>query len=316
MESCKKNFMTLASNKSTKPLRIVLIGCVASSEVALRTLLTINENTAKLVGVITRRSSTFNSDFVDISQSATEHGVPVLYVEDAVQDSDQTAWLNKLKPDLIFTIGWSRLLREEILRTPTKGAIGYHPAALPANRGRHPLVWALALGLTQTASSFFLMGAGADDGPIVSQQPVEISQADTAQTLYQKMLSVIPLQLVEIIDGYSRGNLLLQPQDEGLANYWRKRGEDDGRIDWRMSASSIFNLVRALSSPYPGAHFIFNGMKRKLWSCTVEQDVGFNIEPGKVLRAEGREFVVKAGKDAIRLVTHDLQNLPKIGEYL
>jgi len=35
------------------------------------------------------------------------------------------------------------------------GVVGFHPAALPANRGRHPLIWALFLGLKKTASTFF-----------------------------------------------------------------------------------------------------------------------------------------------------------------
>lgn len=297
-------------------MRIVLIGCVASSEVALRTLLKLDKQRAQLVGVITRRNSTFNSDFLDISQIARECNVPVLFAEDATTDLEQSAWLRELKPDLIFTVGWSRLLREEVLLIPPMGVIGFHPAALPSNRGRHPLVWALALGLTETASSFFLMGTGTDDGPIVSQKSVVITPTDTAQTLYAKVLAQIPLQLTEIINGYVSGNLHPQPQDESLANYWRKRGEDDGRIDWRMSASSIFNLVRALSTPYPGAHSFSNGSLFKVWHCIVERDARINIEPGKVLRVEGKEFVVKAGNDAIRIVNHNLVILPAIGDYL
>jgi methionyl-tRNA formyltransferase len=273
-------------------------------------------NIAQLVGIITRRNSTFNSDFIDISLIAHANNVPVLFAEDAATDQEQAAWLSGLRPDLVFTVGWSRLLREEVLRIPPMGVIGFHPAALPANRGRHPLVWALALGLTETASSFFLMGVGADDGPIVSQHSIVITPTDTAQTLYDKILVQIPLQLTEIIDGYVGGNLLPQPQDEGLANCWRKRCEDDGRIDWRMSASSIYNLVRALSAPYPGAHFFSNGESFKVWHCIVEPDSRINIEPGKVLRVEGQEFVVKAGNDAIRLVNHDLANLPAVGDYL
>lgn len=301
---------------TTKPIRIALIGCVASSGVALRALFSLGENRAQLVGVITRRSTAFNSDFVDIAKIARERDVPVLYAEDATTDLEQAAWLREIKPDLVFTIGWSRLLREDVLRVPPRGVIGFHPAALPANRGRHPLVWALVLGLPETASSFFLMGAGADDGPIVSQHTVFIAPTDTAQTLYEKILALIPMQITEIVDGFVSGTLLSRPQDERLANYWRKRGEDDGRIDWRMSAPSIYNLVRALSKPYPGAHFVMNDQAFKVWHCVVKPDAPINIEPGKVLQVEGREVVVKAGSHAVRLVEHDLTILPSVGDYL
>ena len=72
-------------------------------------------------------------------------------------------------------MGWSRIIGKELLAVPPKGIVGYHPAALPANRGRHPIIWALALGLKETASTFFFMDNGADSGPIISQKSLIIS---------------------------------------------------------------------------------------------------------------------------------------------
>ena len=60
-----------------------------------------------------------------------------------------------MRPDIIFCFGWSRLIKEELLKIPKKGVVGYHPAMLPKNRGRHPLIWALALGIKTTGSTFF-----------------------------------------------------------------------------------------------------------------------------------------------------------------
>jgi methionyl-tRNA formyltransferase len=297
-------------------MRVALIGCVASSHVALRALLAQNGSRVDLVGVITRRGSTFNSDFFDISSIAREHNVPVLYVEDLQTDAQQADWLRKLQVELVFTIGWSRLLRGDILSVPSRGVIGFHPAALPANRGRHPLVWALALGLTETASSFFLMDLGADDGPIVSQYAVPITLTDTAQTLYDKILALIPCQIAEILDGFLDGTLIPAPQQESEANYWRKRGLNDGKIDWRMGAMGIYNLVRALSKPYPGAHFMVNEHIVKVWRCAIELSSSNNLEPGKVLRVEGREVVIKTGDRAIRLLEHEFIDLPLAGDYL
>ncbi len=296
------------------PLRIVLIGCVVSSEIALRTLLSLK--TVCVVGLVTRRGSSFNSDFVDLAPLAKERNIPILFAEDAANDSEQVNWLRKCKPDVIFTIGWSRLLPREILDIPQQGAIGFHPAALPANRGRHPIIWALALGLSETASSFFLMGAGADDGPIVSQSPVSISATDTAQTLYDKILALIPQQIEKIVTGLIDGKLIALPQEDRLTNYWRKRGEDDGRIDWRMSARSIYNLVRALSKPYPGAHFTHDGRSVKVWCCIVEPNAPLNIEPGKVLSVEGSDIIIKTGEQAVRLLDHEMAVMPSKGDYL
>jgi methionyl-tRNA formyltransferase len=306
--------MTKGTNSA--PIRLALIGCVASSQVALNTLLAIDRSRIDLVGIITRRASSFNSDYCDLSLVARENNIPILFIEDLQTDAQQADWLRKLQVELIFTIGWSRLLPSDILSVPSRGVIGFHPAALPANRGRHPLVWALSLGLNQTASSFFLMGSGIDDGPIISQYEVQIAATDTAKTLYEKILALIPNQITEILDGVIEGTLVPTPQQENGANYWRKRRLDDGQIDWRMSATSIYNLVRAIAKPYPGAHLIFNKQIVKVWRCTVELSLQNNLEPGKVLVVEGREVVIKTGDGAIRIIEHEFTDLPLVGDYL
>lgn len=53
---------------------------------------------------------------------------------------------------MIFCFGWSRLIKPPLLELPPMGVVGFHPAALPKNRGRHPLIRALVLGLRETAS--------------------------------------------------------------------------------------------------------------------------------------------------------------------
>ena len=90
-------------------------------------------------------------------------------------------------------------------------------------------------------------------------------------------------------------------QDHSKANTWRKRDRNDGKIDWRMTAKSIHNLVRGLAKPYVGAHFELNGKPIKVWKTKVIHNQEVNIEPGKVLvvRAEGP--VIKAGEDSIQL---------------
>lgn len=297
-------------------MRVVLIGCVNSTETTLRALLLLSDRGVTLAGLITRRASRFNTDFVDLLPLANANEVPVLFVEDWDNDEQIVTWMHGLAPDLTLVVGWSRLLGAELLSIPKLGTIGYHPAALPANRGRHPIVWALALGLTETASSFFLMGEGTDDGPLMNQQPVVIDKEDDARTLYDKLLAVIPRQINQIVDGLMSGDLVGVPQEHHLANNWRKRSSTDGYIDWRMSANSIYNLVRALARPYPGAHFIYEGREIKVWKCRVESTSCNNLEPGKILSSDGETLLVKAGEGAVRLLDTDFSIQLKSGDYL
>ena len=167
-------------------------------------------------------------------------------------------FIKNTKPDIIFCFGWSRILKEEILNLAPMGVLGYHPTKTPSNRGRHPLIWAIALGLKKTASTFFFMDRGADSGDVLSQKEVVIEYKDNAESLYQKIIDTSKIQLEEFLPKLISKNFEKHKQETTNVNYWRKRSFDDGCIDWRMPAESIHNLVRALSKPYEGAHFVYD----------------------------------------------------------
>ena len=302
-------------SKGPKPFRTFFIGSVSSSDVALEALLA--DPAFQMLGVLTLSDSKVNADYADIAVRARANGMPV-HLAEQIDTEALVDLLSDLQPDVVFVIGWSRLLGAEVLRIPKLGAIGYHPAALPANRGRHPLIWALALGLEETASSFFLMEEGADSGPILSQVSLPIAATDYASDLYAKALKAIPTQLQQIRDHLRSGLQDLLPQDHNIATYWRKRGRVDGMIDWRMAATSIYNLVRALAHPYPGAEFMVGDQAVTLWRCeVVEADVPKNAEPGKILAVENGHVLVKAGVGALRLLhTSGLPASIRQGDYL
>jgi methionyl-tRNA formyltransferase len=194
--------------------------------------------------------------------------------------------------------------------------IGFHPAALPANRGRHPIIWALALGLESTASTFFFMNEEADSGDIVSQRAITIGSHDDAASLYEKITRCALEQIDEFVPRLIAGTIERRSQDGTRANVWRKRGRDDGRIDWRMSARSIRNLVRALTRPYPGAHFTRGGAEIKVWRVDIVPGTPANCEPGKVLSISDEGAVIACGSDGILLASIEPTVKLVTGEYL
>lgn len=82
-----------------------------------------------------------------------------------------------------------------------------------------------------------------------------------------------------------------------------------------MSAEGIYNLVRALSKPYVGAEVLYNGAHYKVWEAKIVSVSLKNIESGKILRVDSQGVLVKAYDDAILLTHHELNPLPKEGEY-
>jgi methionyl-tRNA formyltransferase len=293
-------------------MRIVFIGSVAFSACALRELISMG---ADVVGVCTLRNSSFNADHQDLTPIAQDAAIPVCSAAD-LNNQEAIDWIMSQSPDVIFCFGWSRLIREPLLSLPPLGVIGFHPAALPANRGRHPIIWALVLGLDQTGSTFFKMDRGADSGDIISQVILDIHPSDDARILYERITKIALSQLREFVPRLANSSIQLMPQTHSLANSWRKRGPADGCIDWRMAAISIHNLVRGLTRPYIGAHFEYNDQLIKVWQTEIMTDAPSNIEPGKVLEVADTHIVVKAGIGAIKLLDYNPKFLITSGSYL
>jgi methionyl-tRNA formyltransferase len=294
-------------------MRVTFIGSVLFSRTVLAALASLPG--VEIAGVVTRTRAPQSGDFACLSSDAEALDVPCLTADDCT-DSELEDWIRQTAPDVIFCIGWNRLLRANILDIPKKGVVGYHPTALPENRGRHPIIWALALGLDRTASSFFLMDTGADTGAIIDQEPIAISPDDDAATLYARLEEIAPVQIRRFVPKLLDGSLIPQPQNPEDGNSWRKRTPADGQIDWRMSAHTIQNLVRALTHPYPGATCRHAENDVIIWKAEVVTGTPQNLEPGKVLESGSNGVLVKCGTDALRIVTHTFDPLPQPGSYL
>jgi methionyl-tRNA formyltransferase len=294
-------------------MKVVVIGAVRFT---LEMLKVMHTKGVDIYGVVTVSNNSINSDYIDLAPFCDENKIQY-YKTDDINSYQAIAWIRSLEVDVIFCLGWSRLIKREVLELTPTGVIGYHPAALPKNRGRHPLIWALVLGLDETASTFFFMDEGADTGDILSQEKISITSEDDAGTLYRKMIQTAKAQLLSIIPAFMNGTYKRLPQDHSKANIWRKRRVEDGEIDWRMSACSIHNLVRGLTHPYIGAHF-FSGYKEfKVWKSRVSSFEGFeNIEPGKVIKINSSILTVRCGFKCIDLLEVEPEIFFRTGEYL
>lgn len=296
-------------------MRILFIGCVESSYSLLNELI---NHGVEICGVVTKKESKFNSDFCDLTSLCVSNNIEYFYSENS-RDNDTFEFIKNKAPDIIYCFGWSYLLSKDIIRIPKLGAVGFHPAKLPHNKGRHPLIWALVLGLESTASSFFMIDEKADNGDIVSQVDIPIDFGDDAKSLYNKVMQVAKKQVIQITESFSEGSITFINQNSNEDNVWRKRTKSDGKIDFRMSSLGIYNLVRGLTKPYVGAHIEYNGYDYKVWLAEIidkNKNKYNNLEPGKVISVnDSKSFIVKTGDGLIKIKESDEIDL-KVGDYL
>ena len=128
----------------------------------------------------------FYSDYADFENLTKKYDVIHKQINN-INDQENIDLIKKINPDLILVIGWSQLLKKEIIEIPRLGVIGSHPTELPKYRGRAPIPWSILKGLKKSALTFFYIQEGIDDGDIVTQKQFEINDVDDATSVYEKM---------------------------------------------------------------------------------------------------------------------------------
>jgi len=205
--------------------------------------------------------------------------------------------IKKMAPDILFSFYYRNMVSSDILNIPPSGCLNLHGSLLPKYRGRCPINWVLVNGETETGVTLHYMTPKADDGDIVCQKKMLISDTDTARTLHDKASKATANMLDEILPQIREGKPPRTPQDHSLANYFGGRGPEDGKIDWSQDAKDIKNLVRAVSRPYPGAFSYMGHRKCIFWSVSVVNESG-GI-PGTVLSVD--PFVIACGKNVLKV---------------
>ena len=220
---------------------------------------------------------------------------------DAVNSPLMIEKIKRLQPDILFSFYYRNMVCPEVLAIPRIGAFNLHGSLLPSYRGRCPVNWVLVNGEEETGVTLHYMVEKPDAGDIVGQKAVEIDFEDTVRTLYDKLCEAAGRLLDELLPGMKEGKIPRIKQDLSRGSYYGGRKPEDGRIFWSESALHIYNLIRAVTEPYPGAYaFAESGEKIMVWRARPDSSKAGG-GPGDVI-LDGQSVLVKTGDGAIRLL--------------
>lgn len=236
-----------------------------------------------------------NAFYGSVAQLCARHGIAV----HAPEDANHPLWIEriaKLDPDYIFSFYYRNLLSEPLLATARKGAFNLHGSLLPRYRGRAPANWVLVNGETETGVTLHRMVKRADAGAIVGQQKVAIERSDTALSLHGKLRAAASDLLRDTLPALLQGKVSETPQDESKATVFGRRTPADGKLVWAKPAEELFNLVRAVTQPYPGAFCAVGEHKLIVWSAEVAKG-NEGQAPGRVISVD--PLRIACGEDSL-----------------
>jgi methionyl-tRNA formyltransferase len=250
-----------------RSMRFAWLGCHMEGVPAFEALL---EAGAEIVGAVTLTAdaAASRSGAADYEPLCRRFGVPLHRVADINSDSS-VAILQSLDIDVLFVIGWSQILRAAALASARIGAVGAHASLLPSNRGSAPINWALIRGEHVTGNSLLWLADGVDTGAVIERIPIEITPFDTCATLYERVAATNRTMLLRLwrrlLDGERPGT----PQPETGEAPLPRRRPSDGLLDWSSNSNRVYNFVRALTRPYPGAFGHLAGARWTVWRAAL-----------------------------------------------
>ena len=256
----------------------------------------------EIIAVFTHRDNPDENIWFDsVAELATSEGIPVY----APEDINHPLWVNRIRkmaPDVIFSFYYRNMIKEPLLDIPPRGCINLHGSLLPAYRGRCPVNWAIINGEKESGVTLHYMTPHPDDGDIIAAERVEIDNDDTAAVLHDKLRIASGELLDKTIPEIIRGTAPRLPQDAAKSSYYGGRCAADGKINWSASAKEIYDLVRAVTHPYPGAFSYAGSRKITIWKAEyISFDNRDDLKAGSIAALNPLTIVCGSGALIIRL---------------
>ena len=211
--------------------------------------------------------------------------------------------LENKKSNILLSINYLFILEKKIFRL-FKYPINIHGSLLPKYRGRTPHVWAIINNESETGITAHFIEEGCDEGDIIIQELIKIEDHYTGADLLNVFHNEYPKIIKRILELINKNQVIRIPQESQFATIFPKREPDDGLINWNWQKERIYNWVRALSYPYPGAYTYFNNEKIIIDEISFS-NLGFDssLENGTIIYINKNNLpVVKVQKGAIEIV--------------
>lgn len=205
-----------------------------------------------------------------------------------VNDDSFIEHLSSLKPQLLVVAGYPTIFRNRLLNIAKRGSINLHGGRLPQYRGGSPLNWQIINGEAAAGISVTLLTENIDSGDILAEADIQIDLNDTIHTVHMRANELFPALTLEVLENLDNNKVVRRVQEEHDACYWHQRNDNDGLIAWSgLSAAKVYDFVRALTHPYPGAFSYSEGERVRFFKVTVP-DCVLRGTPGRVFYVQGQ----------------------------
>jgi len=245
--------------------------------------------------------------FGPVKQLAIDADIPVYQPSKLTQE--QVTQIENLQADVMLVSAYGLLLPKPVLDAPKYGCINIHASLLPRWRGAAPIQRAIIAGDEETGISIMQMVEGLDAGPVLKKFACQILDSDTGSSLHDRLANIAAAEIVSVLEGLQKNELVALPQDEAQVNYAKKLSKQEANINWQQSAQEIERKIRAFNA-WPIAYTFWKQLRIRIWEakvCSTSNDHPSDAIPGKVLSSDNQGLQVDTGDGVINLLALQLE---------
>ena len=224
--------------------------------------------------------------------------------------------IKNYKCDIFLSMSFDQIFRRNFFSIPPLGTINIHAGKLPFYRGRNILNWVLINDEKEFGITAHYVDDGIDTGDIIHQNTYPISDKDNYKTLLEKAYEECSNVLIESLNKIEKG-IVTRTSQENISNkfiYCVKREEGDEVIDWTQSSREIFNFIRALTKPGPGATSLISGRKIHIYKASYNPEaLSFKGIPGSIIEKNNDSFLVKCLDNYLKIEEWNFEGNLSVG---
>jgi len=216
-----------------------------------------------------------------------------------------TRLINKIKNKkyfLLITAGFPLKLTKELISLPSSGVLNLHAGPLPSYKGGSVLNWQIINNVKKIELNVQKMHYEINTGPIYSTKSFKLKFKDNISTVHKKANKLFPKMTLEAIRKIKKNIKPKKQKNVQLSKIFKQRNPDDGKIIWKqMNSLQVYNLVRAITKPYPGAYYFnIKKVKKIIYDCKISK---YNpaVKPGTEFKINGKLYI-KCKRNSIQLI--------------
>ncbi len=228
------------------------------------------------------------SGYKGLSILTEKYGIPVHEADSYFLTDEKTQnFMRENEFDIGISMGWQRLMPRSVLDCFQYGVYGFHGNSgyLPFGRGRSPLNWSIILGDTRFNLNLFRYDEKADSPNVFATEMFSITPHDDIRTAQYKNMICSKNLIRRLLKAYEEGNITIRTDSRDFDSWYEKRTAADGKIDFHARTREIYNLIRGVAAPFPGAFAMCGVNEVRVWEAhPFDEMIDFSsYAPGEVI---------------------------------